>query len=40
MPQTGNSVTPTRYGEYKFIVGIESDTGFSPYWPYWLNILK
>jgi len=37
----GNSVPPPfRYGEYRFVVGIQSKTGFSPYWPYWLTAAK
>ena len=38
----GNYVMPPRYGEYKFIIGVESTgvTNFSPYWPYWLTIKK
>ncbi|MBM4342112.1 MAG: thrombospondin type 3 repeat-containing protein [Deltaproteobacteria bacterium] len=37
---TGNSVVPARHGEYRFIVGVSSSVGSSPYWPYWLNINK
>ncbi len=38
----GNYVMPPRYGEYKFVVGVESSgsTNYSPYWPYWLTIKK
>ena len=38
----GNYVMPPRYGEYKFVIGVESTgtTNFSPYWPYWLTIKK
>ena len=36
----GNSVLPARHGEYKFIIGVESSSGFSPYWPYWITAAK
>ena len=38
----GNYVMPPRYGEYKFVVGVEpvGATDFSPYWPYWLQTKK
>ena len=38
----GNDVMPPRYGEYKFVVGVESTgaTNFSPYWPYWITAKK
>jgi hypothetical protein len=36
----GNSVLPTRYGEYKFAIGVESSKGSSPYWPYWITAAK
>ncbi len=36
----GNSVIPFRYGEYKFAIGVESVSGFSPYWPYWITAAK
>jgi hypothetical protein len=35
------SVVPYRFGEYKFIIGIESNNGsFSPHWPYWISAPK
>ncbi|MBI5611114.1 MAG: hypothetical protein HY902_19735, partial [Deltaproteobacteria bacterium] len=37
---SGNSVLPTRYGEFKFAIGVESVKGFSPYWPYWITAAK
>jgi len=38
---SGNSVTPYRYGEYKFVIGIEPHQGsFSPHWPYWITATK
>ena len=39
---SGNSVpVPFRYGEYRFIVGVESANGsYSPYWPYWITAAK
>jgi len=36
----GGNVTPHRYGEYRFVVGIESVSGYSPYWPYWIRATK
>ncbi len=37
---SGGMITPYRYGEYKFIIGIESASGWSADWPYWLSIPK
>jgi hypothetical protein len=35
------ATTPYRSGEYKFIIGIESNNGsFSPHWPYWIHAPK
>ena len=38
----GNYVMPPRYGEYKFIIGVDSAgaTNYSPHWPYWITIKK
>jgi len=37
----GNHVSPPRWGEYKFIIGIESAGGsFSAQWPYWISAPK
>ena len=37
----GSNVVPYRYGEYRFIIGIENQGGsFTPYWPYWINAAK
>ena len=38
----GSYVMPPRYGEYKFVIGVEpaSATDFSPYWPYWIQTQK
>lgn len=37
----GGSVVPPRYGEYKFVIGIESTNGsFSAHWPYWISAPK
>jgi len=34
-------VVPTRHGEFRFVVGVESADGdYSPYWPYWLYATK
>jgi hypothetical protein len=38
---SGTSVSPFRYGEFRFIVGITSHNGdYSPYWPYWITATK
>jgi hypothetical protein len=37
---SGGAIVPQRYGEYKFAIGIESVTGWSADWPYWLNVPK
>lgn len=34
------SVVPARYGEFKFVVGIESQGTFSTAWPYWISAPK
>lgn len=37
----GSNVHPRRYGEYRIIVGIESQNGsFSNHWPYWISAPK
>ncbi len=38
----GSYVMPPRYGEYKFVIGVEpaSATDFTPYWPYWIQTSK
>lgn len=36
----GSLVIPYRYAEYKFVVGVESVVGSSPYWPYWITTPK
>ncbi len=36
----GGMVAPNRYGEYRFVVGVESHSGYSPYWPYWITAAK
>jgi hypothetical protein len=38
---SGSSVTPYRYGEYKFVIGILPHQGsYSAYWPYWITANK
>ena len=37
---SGALITPYRYAEYKFVIGIESVVGSSPYWPYWITTPK
>ena len=37
---SAGSVNPPRSGEYRFIVGIESQGTASPYWPYWIKAAK
>ena len=38
---SGGAVVPARKGEYKYVIGIKSANGdYSPYWPYWLKIVK
>lgn len=34
------SVMPPRQGEYRFIIGVESQGTASPYWPYWIRAPK
>lgn len=34
------SLTPQRHGEYRFIIGVESQGTASPYWPYWISAAK
>ncbi len=36
----GSYVVPYRYGEYRFVIGISSEEGYSPYWPYWISAPK
>jgi hypothetical protein len=38
---SSTSVLPNRYGEFKFVIGIESSNGsFSRDWPYWISVKK
>ena len=34
------SVMPPRHGEYRFIIGVESQGAASMHWPYWINAAK
>ncbi len=36
----GSSIAPYRYGEYRFVIGVTSAEGYSPYWPYWITAAK
>ncbi|MBI4705053.1 MAG: putative metal-binding motif-containing protein [Deltaproteobacteria bacterium] len=37
---TGGSVVPNRNGEFRFVVGVESQGDYSTYWPYWISAPK
>ena len=39
---SGSMVVPSRYYEYRYVIGIETTGGnnFSPHWPYWITTKK